>query len=242
MLDRLVRKDVFKTFIINLSVGDIVSTDELTRQLVLMGYEHVELVESPGQFAIRGGIIDIYSGTLPHPYRIELWDDEIDSIRQMDPLTQRSSEKSEQIEIFPMRELVFTEEVIQESIVRIAEESKKRLKQMEKKGLIEQKEILSKTVDAFLEKIKNQKTFQGIEGYVRYFYEDTVTLTDYLDKETLFIIDEPVRIKEKCFKTIQEFEESMKGRLEKGYILPRQMETLFRYEDVLTALKILTLF
>ena len=237
LLDRLVRKDVFKTFIINLSVGDIVSTKELARQLVLMGYEHVELVESPGQFAIRGGIIDIYSGTLPHPYRIEFWDDEIDSIRQMDPMTQRSAEKVEQIEIFPMKELVFTEEVIQAAITRIEEEAKKRLKQMEKKGLKEQKETLSKTVDAFLEKLRNQKTFQGVEGYIKYFYEDTVTLADYLDQETLFIIDEPIRIKERCFKTILEFEESMKGRLEKGYILPCQMEALFRYEDVLDGIK-----
>lgn len=236
MLDRLVKKDIFKSFILDFEVGSRISINELTRQLFLMGYEYMELVESPGQFSVRGGIVDIYPGTSLQPYRIEFWDDEIDSIRQMDSMSQRSVEKVDKVEIFPMRELVFTEEVIQNAMQSIEVETKKAIKQMDKKGLTEQKEILSKTINTLFEKLKNQKSFQGIEGYIGYFYKDTVTLTEYLDEDAIFIIDEPMRIKEKCNKTIQEFEESMKGRLEKGYILPSQMETIFRYEDVLSSI------
>ena len=58
-----------------------------------MGYERTELVESPGQFSLRGGILDIWSLTAEDAVRIEFWDDEIDSIRSMDAQSQRSVEK-----------------------------------------------------------------------------------------------------------------------------------------------------
>jgi len=237
MLDRLVKKDIFKSFILKLEVGNIINIKELTRQLVLMGYEHTELVENPGQFALRGGIVDIYPGISSTPFRMEFWDDEIDSIREMDALTQRSIEKLNKIEIFPMRELVFTEEIIDQGIFSIEKEAKNTFKRLEDKGFREQKEALTKTIATLIEKLKNQKSFQGIEGYIRYFYEETVTISDYLDKETIFIIDEPIRIKEKSKKAIQEFEESMKGRLEKGYILPLQLEAIFGYEDILSSIE-----
>lgn len=237
LLDRLVKKDLFESFILNFEVGTVVDSHSLMRQLVLMGYEYAELVESPGQFAFRGGIVDIYPATEQNPFRIELWDDEIDSIRLIDPISQRSIEKLETIEIFPMKELVFTEEVINDGIFRIEEETKNLVKKFEKKGLFEQKELLEKTVESLLEKLKSQKNFHGIEGYVKYFYQDTVTLGDYLDSETIILLDEPVRINEKCKKVINEFEESMKGRIQKGSILPLQNEAIFRYEDILKSIE-----
>ncbi|WP_144428569.1 transcription-repair coupling factor [Defluviitalea phaphyphila] len=237
LLDRLVKKDIFTKFILKFKVGDIVSIKELTKNLVLMGYEHSEIVESPGQFSLRGGIIDVYSSTSSNPYRIEFWDDEIDSIRSVDPITQRSIDKEQEIEIFPMREVVFEEEMIKEAINAIEKESSKNISKLEKQGLNEEKAILENTVNNIIEKLKNEKNFQGIEGYIKYFYKDTVTLTEYLDKDTIFLVDEPIRIKEKCNNVIQEFEDSMKERLKKGYILPRQMEAIFRYEDILYSIE-----
>ncbi|HOA80007.1 MAG TPA: CarD family transcriptional regulator, partial [Defluviitaleaceae bacterium] len=237
LLDRLVKMDLFKSFILNFEVGSIVDINQLMHQLLLMGYERSELVESPGQFALRGGIVDVYPSTEQNPYRIEFWDDEVDSIRLIDPISQRSIEKLNSIEIFPMRELVFTEEVIKSGISRIDEEAKKIIKKYEKKGLKEEKETLKKVVSSIIEKLKNQKSFHGIEGYVKYFYEDTVTLADYFDNDTIVFLDEPQRIKEKTYKVISEFEDSMKGRLEKGYILPLQCEAVFKYEDILKSIE-----
>ena len=78
--------------------------DELKKALVLMGYERVGQVEMPGQFAIRGGIVDIYSLTEENPWRIELWGDEIDSIRSFDSQSQRSIDNLEEITIYPAAE------------------------------------------------------------------------------------------------------------------------------------------
>ena len=78
--------------------------DKLTAALVHMGYERVGQVEMPGQFSIRGGIIDIYSLTEENPWRIELWGDEIDSIRSFDAQSQRSLENLDEIMIYPAAE------------------------------------------------------------------------------------------------------------------------------------------
>ena len=78
--------------------------DKLTAALVHMGYEHVGQVEMPGQFSIRGGIIDIYSLTEENPWRIELWGDEIDSIRSFDAQSQRSLENLDDVTIYPAAE------------------------------------------------------------------------------------------------------------------------------------------
>lgn len=75
--------------------------DKLKDALVHMGYERVGQVEMPGQFSVRGGIVDIYSLTEENPWRIELWGDEIDSIRTFDSQSQRSLENLDEITIYP---------------------------------------------------------------------------------------------------------------------------------------------
>lgn len=75
--------------------------DVLKNTLVQLGYERVGQVEMPGQFSVRGGIVDIYSLTEENPWRIELWGDEVDSIRSFDAESQRSLENLDEIAIYP---------------------------------------------------------------------------------------------------------------------------------------------
>ena len=93
-----------KNQVLTIDMESIVELDALKVLLADMGYERVGQVESKGQFAIRGGIIDIYSLTDEVPVRIELWDDEIDSIRSFDAESQRSIENLESIKIYPAKE------------------------------------------------------------------------------------------------------------------------------------------
>lgn len=74
-----------------------------------MGFERAVQVEGPGQFSVRGGILDVYNLADDCPYRIEFWDDEIDTIRSFDVDSQRSIERHEQISIYPAAEMVFTD-------------------------------------------------------------------------------------------------------------------------------------
>ena len=134
LLDKYPPKEIFASFRLTLRTGEIVEIAELTRKLVRMGYERTELVESPGQFSLRGGILDIWSLTAEDAVRIEFWDDEIDSIRSMDAQSQRSVEKLEEASIFPMREMVYTEEQAVSAAERIEQEYRKVLKNLEQKG------------------------------------------------------------------------------------------------------------
>ena len=85
-------------------VGDRVRLDEMLAQWVALGYRHEPVVDSPGSFSHRGGILDVYPPNLELPLRIELFDDEIDTIRLFDPLTQRSVGPAEEVRLIPARE------------------------------------------------------------------------------------------------------------------------------------------
>src|SRR5699024_1277832 len=94
------------------TLGEEIDIDAYLSSLVDMGYERGSMVNSPGEFSIRGGIIDIYPVTEENPIRIELFDEEVDSIRYFDAGTQRSLEKIEQVRVRPATELLLNEEDI----------------------------------------------------------------------------------------------------------------------------------
>ena len=233
LLDKYPAKDVFASFLLKLQVGDIVEIADLTRKLVVMGYERAELVESPGQFTLRGGILDIWSLTAEDAVRIEFWDDEIDSIRSMDAQSQRSVDKLDETEIFPMREMVYTEEQAVATADRITKEYMKVLKNLEKKGLEEAAERLREHIGEDAELLRAENTLPAVGAYVDYFYEETVSLLSYLNENTILCIDEPERIREHMDILTEEYQESVKGRIEQGYLLPGQSHMLYTYGEIL---------
>lgn len=97
---------------IKIVVGNEYNIDHLTKDLIDSGYERADIVEGVGQFSLRGGILDIYSPTAASPYRIEFFDEEVDSIRIFDSFTQRTIKKIEEIEIFPVKNEEISEEVV----------------------------------------------------------------------------------------------------------------------------------
>ncbi|MCF0146621.1 MAG: transcription-repair coupling factor, partial [Eubacterium sp.] len=103
-MDLLLPFRVLAEQVVRISAGDRQDLTALCRKLAGMGYERMGAVEASGQFAVRGDILDIYCLTEEMPWRVEFWDDEIDSIRSFDPETQRSSENLESICIFPATE------------------------------------------------------------------------------------------------------------------------------------------
>lgn len=103
-MDFLLPFDVFKNKTISIAEGEEIELDRLSKKLTETGYERTAQVEKPGEFAIRGGIVDIFDMTEDNPYRIELWGDEVDSIRYFDCESQKSFERAEIIDIFPATE------------------------------------------------------------------------------------------------------------------------------------------
>ena len=219
------------TFTINKKT--LVDEKELALSLVAMGYEKNYQVEAPGQFSIRGGIIDIFDLTEENPYRIELWGEDVESIRSFDILSQRSVEKLESIHIYPATEMILTEEQLKNGMDKICADAKDQEEKLRKAFSTEEAHRLKTQIQELKEQVLEFQNLVNLESYVRYFYDESVSFLDlFADKKHCFYIDEPARVKEHADAVELEFRESMSHRVQKGYILPKQMDILFSIEEI----------
>lgn len=217
-----------------IAVGDSVDMEELLRHLVELGYEKNYQAQTRGEFSVRGGIIDIFPLTEENPFRIELWGDEVDSIRSFDPESQRSIENMEEIHIYPACELVLTEEERKQGIERIMKEAEKVSAKFRKEMRTEEAYRIKSAAEQIAEEAGELCMSAGLDAYLSYFCEERVSLLDYFNaKDTVIFLDEAIRTVERGIATETEFSESMKQRLEKGYILPGQMRELFGCKEIL---------
>ena len=143
------------------------------RRLEASGYRHVPQVAEPGDFAVRGALLDIFPMGTAEPYRIELFDDEVDSIRSFDPETQRSQQQVERVELLPAREFPLTEEAAKEF----------------RSNLRERFPIDVRRCPLYQD-MKEGVTPGGIEYYLPLFFRQTSTLFDYLADDALFVLGE----------------------------------------------------
>ena len=115
-------------------VGDILPLEALSRKLTALGFERVSQVEGPGQFAVRGGILDIYNLADESPYRVELWGDEIDSIRSFDVESQRSIEQVDEVTIDPAAEYIMSVSVRDRGLKLIDRDMKQQVQRLKDAG------------------------------------------------------------------------------------------------------------
>lgn len=173
--------------------GEQISTQTYLSHLVEMGYERVDMVTAPSEFSMRGGIIDIYPPTEKHPIRIELFDDEIDSVRYFNADTQRSLDKLKNCVVGPATELLLTQEDMLRGGERLEQALAKTLKKM---SASKDKEKITETTQEDIEKLKAAEPFNDMYKYTALFYDAPTSLLDYLPKEGLIILDEMGRIQE----------------------------------------------
>lgn len=233
-MDHLVPLEELDKNEITIKAGDVVDVNQLKDRLIELGYERNSQVEGTGQFAVRGGIIDIFPATEDCPYRIELWGEEVDSIRSFDADSQRSIENMEELAIFPATELVLSKNRIALGLELIEKEHREYADILKKEKKMEQYARINKAVDSLKEELTEFYAAIAIDSYIQYFCPNPVSFIDYFDgKNAMFFLDEPNRILEKGEAYELEFRESMTSRLEGGYILPSQSDIVFPYKEVL---------
>lgn len=222
--------------IIEVHRGGSLDEQRFSARLVAMGYEKTYQVEGPGQFSIRGGIVDVFDLTEENPYRVELWGDEVESIRSFDILSQRSVERLESISIYPASEFVLSKERMKQGLAAIEKEAARQEKLFRDAHQPQEAHRIAAQVKELGQELLEFQNLANVESYVRYFYEDTVTLPEVLQSkgaESLaFFMDEPGRLKEQADAVELEFRESMEQRAQKGYVLPGQMNILYSGEQV----------
>ncbi len=186
-------KSVWKYSQLDFTVGEEIDVEEYLAKLVNMGYERTGMVSAPGEFSMRGGIIDVYPLTEAMPLRIELFDTEIDSIRYFDVEDQRSQDKTETVRIGPATEVLLYNDEFERGASRLEEELSKSLKKVKDASV---KEQMSEKVSSEIDQLKNGQTFEQIFKYMGLFYKKTESLLDYLPENGLVMMDEISRIHE----------------------------------------------
>ncbi|WP_143317547.1 transcription-repair coupling factor [Clostridium sp. HBUAS56017] len=226
-------RKLFSEHRISLEVGQEVEFKEISKLLVEGGYERVDMVEGKGEFSLRGGLLDVFPPDSIYPYRIELFGDEIDSIRTFNKESQRSIDKVNGIDIFPAKEMVMSEEIISNAIESIKIELEDTLKKNKDK---ERENKLRNNIGNNLENLEQIHSFETIDSYLPFFYKEEETLFDYLE-DYIFIMDDKVRALGKLESTFLEFDENYSIFLERGDILPSQGKLLLQKEKIIELLE-----
>jgi transcription-repair coupling factor (superfamily II helicase) len=158
-----------------LKVGGEIEPEAFQEHLAASGYERVQRVEFQGTFGVRGGIVDVFSPGQEYPVRVDLWGTEIESLRDFDPLTQRSLQQREEVRILPASEVVLSPEILSAAQERLAEWASGDESDLDELGI----------------RIAAGTFFQGIEQHLPLFYGKGGALSDYVPSNALIVLDEP---------------------------------------------------
>lgn len=228
--------ELYKKYTYNFSVGEKLVLKEFAQKLIESGYERVDLVEGKGEFSIRGGILDIYSPVLSEPYRIELFGDEIDSIRTFNIESQRSIDKVKSVEIFPAKEIILSDENVDRGYSNIKSELNQMMSNLKGKRNREVSQKIEGIVNSNLEALSETRTFETIDSYLPYFYDKLSSFLDYFN-DGLIIMDDVQRCKGKLDSVYYEFEDSYKSFLERGDVLVGQGKLLIDKNSIIDSLE-----
>jgi transcription-repair coupling factor (superfamily II helicase) len=207
VMQKMIAKKTLYKNILELKVGSECKLEDLKKYLVSLGYERSDMVEGRGQFAVRGGIVDI-SLTEKYGTRIEFWGDEVDSIRKFEILSQRSTEMSDSIDIYPCHEFILETDI---DDIKHKIDSYKKCSE-EDKELICSGNYLSK-----------------IDKYFDLFYENQANFLDYISDKYLLILDEETKIKQRIDNIKIDNNNLIKSIAEKGRIIPDAIESISDY-------------
>ncbi|SFQ20641.1 transcription-repair coupling factor [Salibacterium halotolerans] len=214
-------------------MGDDVDPGTLLPLLLSLGYQRADMVSAPGEFSLRGGIIDIYPLTEEHPVRIELFDTEVDSMRYFQAEDQRSLDHIQEIIIGPAEETILYAEQFEKAAERLEHSLAETLQHVQED---EVKEKLRSYLGYEKEQLEQQSRFQGIYKYMQYFYEEPATLLSYFPDETVLFMDEISRVQDMAESLDKEEAQWSADVLEQGQApkdlsLSKDFENLFKEKD-----------
>lgn len=188
-------------------VGQKLDLDAEKRRLESAGYRHVPQVLDPGDFAVRGGLLDVYPMGADEPYRVELFDDAIDSIRAFDPETQRSLDKTESVQLLPGREIPLDDDAVQRAMQTLRDRFD-----------------IDTRRSALYQDLKAGSAPSGIEYYLPLFFDRTATLFDYLGDGALpVLVDGANEAAEHFWRQTGERYEQRRHDIERPLLAPDEL-------------------
>ena len=228
---KLPPKEIFEENVLELKLGQDVDIDDIRQRLSVMGYERVHMIEGRGEYSIRGGIIDIFTPDSDDPYRVELFDTEVDSVRTFDIDTQRSLENLDSIAVYQCSQIVKEREVFDRAKQRIKAAYDRRIKALEKKeGSSETVHNLKQRQMQLIEYTDSMINLQYMEKFIGYFYDETMYIWDYMKEPEIFI-DDPARILETLESYEKERADDIDAILEAGRGIGEDFKAMSGQQD-----------
>jgi transcription-repair coupling factor (superfamily II helicase) len=216
ILHLLTPPDRFRGLSVVLETGTVIPMGDLAGKLMEMGYEREEKVEGRGQFAIRGGILDVFPIGADLPCRVEFFDAEVDSMRYFSPESQRSVDRAERIEIHPAREIIYRRDEVPAITARLAEE----LAAMLPKLLPEMRETLRKNITGYMGKLEDHHYFTGADKFIPYMLPVPASIFDYAGTDRIVFLEDPKRAFERMDNERDDHFRMCETLSEKGMLLP----------------------
>ncbi len=229
ILNKFMDISIFKSLSKDLQVGEEIDLDNIVKLLINGGYERVQMVEAVGQFSLRGGIFDFFPPESQYPYRIELFDNEIDSIRSFEILSQRSIEVLGMAPLVPASEIFILEEYREKIIKSIDKDLKRVLSQGKFKEL--EKENLENKFNKYKDYLQEKMFISNTNLILPYIPEDYLSsIIDYLDDNSLIFVDEPKRIEESLKDIKEDFVFRFTDLYYAGELLPSHENIFYTYD------------
>lgn len=218
LMQKMITKSSLYKNCLEFKVGKRYSLEEVKQNLILLGYERNDLIEGKGQFSVRGDIIDV-ALTETKGVRVELWGDEVDSIRNFSISSQRSNEMLDKIEIMPAHEFILEDEL--KNIVSKIQNNNEYIDKLKAKGDYRNKieEIINKDIEL----IESGDYISKIDKYFNSFYDKTETFLDYLENDFVILFDELSKIKQRSDNILIENKNLIKALIEKEKYVPESI-------------------
>ena len=229
LLDSFMPADEFRLHRLTLSNGDTLHMEQAALRLVEMGYEREEQVEGPGQFAVRGGILDVFPVQLEKPARIELFDVEVDSIRVFDPDNQRSFGRLDTVEILPAREFILGKAQSLEVADKVQRELSAFLSKLKDRDLAE---TFRTNFRQYIEQLKNADHFAGIDKFIPYFYRQPASILQYSGRNAFLFLEDVNRLSQRLSNVVEEHYRQCEILTEKGMLLAGSYAMYFNPDDL----------
>lgn len=212
-------KEVFEQAHITIELGSEVEFDQLADTLVRMGYRREQKVAAPGEFSVRGGIVDIYPLTEEHPVRIEFFDIEVDSMRYFNADTQRSIGNAKKLSILPATDFLITKNQMAPAAEKLRKALSKNLAKIEDH---EEKQKLSKNIQAVITALEDGEQPDVLVKFRDFLYENPASVMDYTTEDAIIVMDEYPRVLERDAFSDEEEAEWVTAQLEQRQILQGQ--------------------
>ncbi len=226
LLQQILPPDLYTENRIDFEIGKTVDLADVIETFVSQGYDRTDMVDERGQFSIRGDIIDIFPTFSEVPFRIELFGDEVDSIRQFQIGTQRSMDRVDSIKIYPAAIKKFNTEKMISGLHTDCKSISKKLDANAEQSLREKFEEIT-------EKLREFDGHGDIERFLPYIYENPSTLLDYFDKNAILILDDPNRLKERSDRFRDEFNQNFNVLIERGEVFPKQRDLVLDHNEIM---------